>query len=555
MKKFDLRWTVLLACAVICLQAVCAVPEMLAGYQDMDFGQGKFGYIKLPEVKLDDNDLVDPFLAESVPFATITLADSGITGNLLYQRTIFEGKPAQKYGWQGYIYVTTTYNGKEIEYQSYDNPDIYYGIIDFPEGRFYGFYTTGYKGGHPFNYTRLLYGTLVDKDGNRVDVNGVLPSQYSNKKFNPVGTYYLNRIFGAYDAKITLKAGGAGQINLTKLSHHTAHPRLVGTSTERYASGKVKKQHRLLSGGYDFYLHTNITVPIKWTMDDSQIEITYSAKPTINVKGEVDAATEFKNTEISASDRQIEKQRHRADLPTNEDFKEQKKIVVDDANESFKPGETRYIPVDWHNSEMAMVKYVIPDKMPLYIPMTYKNWDLSNEKYYDLIGLSEGLTSKYVKNRENGASNYYPILIQRMKNAIKYTDIPLLKQCQEFAISDVNMADMTGTIVFFNDAHMYESVLSLDDDDKIDVTLFNEKLSDDNIFSQTIAQVKETDEYINSYAKDKRRSKIVKEYNKAVKGYRYSFETPAANFGDLYRVYYGLGKTLELQKQYKGMLE
>ncbi|MDE6512683.1 MAG: hypothetical protein K2L05_00675 [Muribaculaceae bacterium] len=539
---------------VINLIGYAEVPEILNGFQDMNYGYGKCGYIMLPTTDIAKDNLVDVFLAESTPLDKITLADSGIEGNIMYIKTIISGKPQQKYGWQGYVFRIENYKGKEIKYQVYDNPDVYYAIIDFPMGRYYGFYTTGYKGGHPFNGARLLSGTLVDSTGVCQDVTGCLPSQLESSNWNPVGKYYANdELWGYHNMQLIFNQDRTGKLIFKKTSRHQAVQYWKGSATRRKSNGQ-KEKIRSLTGGYHFYIHNTISVPIKWSKEDENIKVIYSAKPIINIKGEVDGDNEFNNMSITEADKRIQRQVHRNDLPQNEDYLKQKKVIENVGIRNFPVGDGFDIKVHARHKGMIILN-INKDSKRYYFPISSVALDLSNKEYYSLLSKIPNIKNLYTTVRENGAKNYIPILIQRLKNAIRYTDISLLKNCHDFALYNVNMANMHCSIKFITEGHLYTSSLILNKDDLIDEAHFNENLLENKQYSQVSEQIKKNDEFIKSYSKDKRRSKIVKEYNSKMKTYRKILDSPTNDFGALSRLESCQKSILQLQDSYLKLLQ
>lgn len=508
----------------------------------------------------DPDNFVDPALVDSRDLGTLP---DGM-GQLKYILPVHEAEPATQYGgWGGMRFIERTINGKKWLYQDYLNPYIYYIISELPSGaRYYGLYTSGYdkiedvaagkQSSHPFTACYAVYGTLVNPDGSEEKVVQYLDSQWKKLAVaKPSGTYYMHNYYAFEALEITFNPGGVGKVvaHLPR-TYHQAPQEFGGSQTERYKNGRVKKVHRQLRGGYHFYMDGSATTNMKWSLKDGKLDITLTSKPTFSTKGAIDFDRSFANMEISASDRRIEEGKYRQDFPTNDyvvEAKENKKQTL----ESEYRGHDLSLPVLHLAKNEILLDIKSDNRVGHFYWVLDRQRDIDGILSYCYNNLSK-LVQTYAERREYGVKKQYEFFCRNTPMGIA-SSIPVLANNQGYVVSDINPVDRTAMIGFISGGKEYEAKMQFDAKWHLDNSLVQSSLKEIDEITPVNEKISADNAHILEYKKDKRRSKIVKNYEKEAK--RITIPASYANLDEYFALRKKQEQMIKLQEETLKALE
>lgn len=509
-------------------------------------------------------ELVDELLKPATPIGTIKSNGTKIFYAKEIQKALSEYEAEGGYGaWRTII---ETINGREVQYLPYVKPYIYYVIAEIPgeEGTFYGFYTTGFNNIvdvqcksrselHPKGFERPLYGVFVRPDGTRSRYVARSQAELKKDKLKaPAGKYFLTNHPNFKNLEFTFNAGGTGTVRFNHNRHrHQAVTYMAGESATYHHSGPLKGRRkgtaRRFTGGYHFFLYPYAIQPMKWKMaENGNIEITFTGKPTINVPGEVDAETEFANMTITASDMAIEKSLHRQDFPTNEDVLREKENWTEVLKEQ----------VAQQNSFVLTPYHIGKNQIIIYTPQR------NGVNGYNLLGKAEKSTvydkslteipdfvKTYASNREYGAMTLGKRMKKNIQRALPSAGITSYK------VTNLNPITGCADIEYVKDGARYTSALEIDQDGHLNAQKLRDASVEDNSLTNLCDNVKANDEKIMAYKKDKRRSKIVKEYEKKYKKISTLANPIFSDIDSYYSRKEDINSVLKMQNEYLQALE
>lgn len=515
-----------------------------------------------PKYYPDPYDLVDTLFFRNEKKATFPQA-----GDIYYLQAL-DG-PAVEAGFNdgfGAKWVEKTINGKKWEYIPYSFPALCYIASKLPNngGDFYGFYTTGFekseemlKGApqeNPYSRFGLIYGTIVHPDGERETFIRRPESEWKKLSVSkPSGTFYVHDYSDKYqNLDITFNAGGTGRIvyHLPR-TEHQAPQEIAGMSTQRRANGTVKKHHRSFTGGYWFYMNATITSPIKWTYTDGTLTITPTGKATTAVSGGINYERTWARQSITESDKQIENGKHRADFPNNEYVVAAKKSTKERVDDYAASLEQLEFPVV-HMTQKEILVGTDSENFPgkfYYIINRSKTYD--NIMDYGLESIDR-LFQRFSAKRVPPSTKLYNHFVTNAKIGISMAQAPLAEALY-YVVDDINPMDRSAKIGFVTPGHLYAATLKFDAKWHVDNSVLQSSLTEDNTIADNRARIAANNERIAEYKKDKRRAKIVKNYEKRVKDM-----TPAETFSTLeqFRALLGQQKRLlEIQEETLKSLE
>lgn len=197
---------------------------------------------------------------------------------------------------------------------------------------------------------------------------------------------------------------------------HQAPQEFGGSYAERYKSGRIKKVHRNLSGGYWFYIDATATQTVKWKVDDGQIVIERTGKPAFNIGGGIDHDRSFANMEITASDRRIEEGKHRQDFPHNE-YVLKAKESARQTLEEYVTNTTLYFPTLHITKNEIMVDQKKDNRVGHYYWVLDKKSGPEYILSYCYDNLST-LIGTYADTREYGVKKQYDFFVRNTPSAI-----------------------------------------------------------------------------------------------------------------------------------------
>lgn len=506
------------------------------------------------------DDFVDPGLVDSRSLGTLP----GGMGTLKYAKPLHDAEIATQYdGWGAVKFIKRTVKGKEWVYQDYLSPNIYYIISELPSGaRYYGIYTSGYESiydvaagsepKHPFTKCYAVYGTLVNPDGTTEPVIQYTQDEWKKLTIaKPTGVYYMHDFSEFKAVEVTFNAGGTGKLVYSlPRSYHQAPQEFGGSSVQRYKSGRVKKVHRNLSGGYRFYIDGKATQTMKWKLVDGVITIERTGKPTFNVGGGIDFDRTFANMTITASDRRIEEGKHRQDFPTNEYVLEAKEM----ARNTLEQGVTNtnlYLPVLHLTKNEIMLDLKKDNRVGHLYWVLDKSLEGENILSYCYDHLNE-MVGLYADRREYGVKKLYEYFTRNVPSALASAPAPL-SQNTGYYVGNIDPAARTGKILFTADHKVYKADLAFDSKWHLDNALVTSSLKGYIAVEAYNDSISANNAKILEYKKDKRRSKIVKNYEKEAK----RIEIPASftTIDDYYAVRKRQDEMLALQKETLSALE
>lgn len=410
------------------------------------------------------------------------------------------------------------------------HPNMYYIISELPgnAGRYYGFYTSGHNNLQEVlssNSTStaakeydLVYGTVVRPDGTREEIAVRPESEWKKLETGkPTGTFYIDQPDSRFKTlELTFYAGGTGKATYyMPRTMHQAPQEIAGMSTQRYASGRVKKHHRTFSGGYWFYMDGKATVNIKWSLADGLLTITPVGKFVTNVTGGIDQDRTWANQHITESDKRIENGKHRADFPTNEYVKEAKSSKLETLNDyTANMGEMKYNVRHVTKNEIMMA-----NKSNNY-PGTYYFFAKRSKDDADFVGYGlenlHRVYSKFKDVREFGVDRLYQLFVNNAKVGLGMAPAPL-SQAVYYQVVDINPADRTATVKFIVPNKEYKAKLKFDNRWHLDNAALQSSLEECTDIPDLAKTIAANHARIMEYKKDKRRAKIVKKYEKFVK--------------------------------------
>ena len=506
----------------------------------------------------DPEDFVDPALIESRDLGTLP---DGF-GTLRYYSCLVDGHVPYESG-KGYRRVTKTINGKKWDYEDFDRPYVYYIISELPSGaRYYGLYTSGFQkladlaagkpAEHPYSAAYPVYGTLVQPDGTSERVIQYTDEQWKKLTVSkPVGTYYLRDFSVFNQLDVTFNAGGTGKIvyHLPRTMHQ-APQEFGGSYAERYKSGRIKKVHRNLSGGYWFYIDATATQTVKWKVDDGQIVIERTGKPAFNIGGGIDHDRSFANMEITASDRRIEEGKHRQDFPHNE-YVLKAKESARQTLEEYVTNTTLYFPTLHITKNEIMVDQKKDNRVGHYYWVLDKKSGPEYILSYCYDNLST-LIGTYADTREYGVKKQYDFFVRNTPSAIAGAPAPLNRNAGYF-VGSISPVDRTGKVFFIADGKEYATRLAFDEKWHLDNALVTSSLKEGHSIADTNDSISANNARILEFKKDKRRGKIVKNYEKEAK--RIVIPSSFATLDDFYTVCKRQQEMLALQKETLSALE
>lgn len=409
-------------------------------------------------------------------------------------------------------------------------PRMYYIISSLPgnAGRYYGFYSAGHNNlgevlsgnaaaGTTSDYS-LVYGTVIRPDGTREDV--VIRPESEWKKLDvgkPAGTFYIHDYSSQIQMlELTFNAGGTGKATFyMPRSTHQAPQEISGMSTQRNANGTVKKRHRSFSGGYYFYLDGKATVNMKWSIADGKLTITPVGTPVTGVTGGIDEDKTWARQEITESDKRIENGKHRADFPTNEYVKKAKNRKL----EALKEYMADMGGISFNVRHVTKNEILMGNKSENF-PGTYyfmadRNKNGDGFVTYALDNLKNAF-SQFSKSREFGADRLYQVFVNNAQVGIGMAPAPL-GDALTYQVTDINPFDRTGTIHFIVPGKVYKANLGFDNRWHVDNALLQSSLEENTDIADAAKTIAANHDRIMGYKSDKRRAKIVKNYEKTVK--------------------------------------
>ncbi|GEM_PF-6789742 len=474
----------------------------------------------------DKYELVDTILMGNKKLGTYPKA-----GDVYYIQDL--GGPSVNAGFNGgfgAMTVTKTVNGKKWEYIPYDYPALCYIASKLPGGAgdFYGFYTTGFEKTdkmlagepqkNPYSRPGIIYGTVVRPDGER-ETYLVRPEAEWKKLAvsKPTGTFYIHDFSEDFKAlEITFNAGGTGKIvyHLPR-TEHQAPQEIAGMSTQRRSNGTVKKRHRSFTGGYHFYMDGTISTPMKWTYKDGKLDVTPTGKPTTNVSGGIDYEKTWAKHSVTASDKAIENGKYRADFPTNEYVVEAKKATKATVDAYAAHLEALGFPVVHMTQKEILVGLDSKNFPGKFYYMMDRNKTSDPIMGYCLDVLS-GIFDKFAATRTPGHARLFNNFTSNAKIGIAMAGEPL-RGCLYYKVSDINPAERTAKVDFLVPGKEYTADLRFDQKWHVDNALLQSSLKEDSGIAEKRALIAANDAKILEYKKDKRRAKIVKNYEKQVK--------------------------------------
>lgn len=476
-------------------------------------------------------EFVDPLLANENATTVLTFTENHVPmakAKVLYSQPILIGGLQQISGW---VTRTEIIRGKKQSYTVYDKPFVYYGILDFPEGRFYGLFTTGFddlydasnkpiEDLHPLGDVKILIGTLVNTDGSEEEIVGITPDKLLKKLSKPNGTYNMREAYSFKDIQFTFNPGGSGKAVFKKQYRRQAVPYMASNTTERNKAGRVVKRHRRITGGYHFFVKTTASTNYKWEVSDNGlITITFIGKPTVIVKCEVDGDTEFQNTLISESDKRIERQLHRQDITSNEDALKEKKLATERAKDYFTENKELHISPQFIGNDKIITCYRSSkyDDLYFYSLLQRKKFDNTNEWYDTALRNIPDYIASYASSRDYGIITAFPEIRRKLTKAIENTSFDLLKSATDYYAYDLADNGKSGDIRFVSNGKLYSSHFQLNNNNQLDNESLTSTLNEDKSVTDNDAKINNNHDKIIEYKKDKRRGKIVKKYEKTVK--------------------------------------
>lgn len=518
----------------------------------------------------DPHDFVDPLLANEEAAVKIRFTENhdftGSEAKILYSKLLSKPEPKQQYGWAGLITATGVIRGKKASFQVYESPYVYYGILDFPQGRFYGLFTTGFDNLydavhndistlHPLGDIRIMGGTLVKPSGEKIELVGVTPDKLNDKVSKPSGTYHYRNFMGYDNLDFTFNQGGTGKATFEDSYRRQAVPTLNNMAVERNQSGRAKKTRRQIGGGYDFYVNTTIGQNFKWSIkDDGVIDINFTGKPTITVQCKVDESTEFANMVISESDRRIEMQRHRQDIHTNKDAVREKKLATERAKEKF--SETRGTGLSTHLMIKDRIITRHLDKntaLPYYSMALKKKYDNTDRWFDDVLTDMQRYIQSFAKNREYGALKLFPTIKKKLTNAISSSSYSPLSSASDYYVYELSPDGLSGKIKFVSSGKKFDADFTLDADFNISQSNLS-SIKEDLTILEKDAEIQRNNSIILDFQKDKKRKKIVQEYQKETK-HTFPLYLGYTTLDEFEKINEQQDQLLKIQTRYRNELE
>lgn len=470
----------------------------------------------------DKNDLVDTLLIEKEIIGTLPEVGEVYYYKYLYGPTFSDFNDSLEP-------KTEVINGKKWTYSNYSSPAVAYVITKLPGGQgwYYGFYTPGYEKfddafegkpkTHPRSKNLKIYGTVVRPDGTRETLLERMPAEWKKLSVaKPAGTYYIHDFSNDFKTlEITFAPGGTGKIvyHLPRTVHQ-APQEFGGSRTERYANGSVKKRHRFLKGGYHFNLDSKITSNMKWTYANGEITITPTGKPATSIAASLNEELTWRKTTVTDADRRFENSRYRSDMPTNEyvvEAKKNKQELLDEVVAKVK--ELNYT-----------VPYVTKNEILVEMPSSnfpgkyfFRMTTDKNEGIFEYcMDNLDGIHAYYDRRRAYGADRQYKNFVNNGKIGIRMAGAPL-SEALSYTVTGIDPGRRTGTISFLCPGKLYTAQLKFDDGWHVDKALLNSTLTEDTSLADRDAAIAANHDRIMQYKKDKRRGKIVKNYEKLTK--------------------------------------
>lgn len=417
------------------------------------------------------------------------------------------------------------YDAYDYSRSHFSYPATSYVVTKLPgdAGDFYGFYTTGFEKSEEV-YTgksktgSIIYGTVVRPDGSRETL--ILRPEAAWKKLavsKPTGTFYIHDYNNDFKTvELVFNAGGTGRIIYhMPRSYHQAPQEIGGMSTQRHANGRIKKRHRSFTGGYRFYMDGTITTPMKWKYADGELSVTPTGKATTAVSGGIDYERTWAGRTVTESDKRIENGKFRADFPTNEyvvEAKKAEKVAADEYATSLSPMEFPVVHMTQKEILIGLNSKSVPGKY-YYVMDRKKESDPMMTYGLEALGT---LFDTYSKAKRPAVSRLYDIFVKNGKIGISMAQAPL-SSALTYKVYDINPIDRTARISFIVPSHVYDANLSFDSRWHVDNAQLQSSLTEDNTIADNRALIAANNERILEYKKDKRRSKIVKKYEKYVK--------------------------------------
>ncbi len=433
---------------------------------------------------------------------------------------------------------------KTFKYRAYDSPYIYYAILDMPSGaRFYGLVTTGYNDmetvmdkpksdWHPYTQVQPVSGTIVDADGNQSSFFLYSDADWKKLKIaKPLGTYNIDGFRGYERVTLTFNQGGTGSMTLLPYVHTQSFITYSGGDLkQKMANGRTKKRVNVIMGGPHSWQITSKR-NFKWTInDEGDLVITPTGAATIFPKDWVPVVqdnTLFLSKADSLHNRRQVEYDHKYVHDEIIEYNKNIKITTKERAEEFAP------IVIW-NPQITKKEIVGVEEVNLGTLVTRK--DLAEGKYngsriYLGPKLDDEMKVAYVKRvynkvptlKENfkkkrvfGADLQYNKWQDRTKIlVIKNKDV--FGSNPDYTVLSPSVKGKRASIVFYNNGKRCYADMYFDGDGQIDLNKLKQSITFDNEIEENNAKIADLNSKIMEYKKDKRRGKIVKDYEKRFK--------------------------------------
>ncbi len=493
----------------------------------------------LPKSEYDDS-FVDTFLPADESLGSLTIDKNN--WDLKYYDQIFSASATNE-GPKTFVEKNKK-TGKSVTHNVLASPYVYYAILDMPSGdRFYGIVTTGYDDmetiinkpnydWHPYTKVEAVSGTVVDANGNQSDFTSFSDADlYKPKNIKPVGTYYIDD-FGGYErVSFTFYQGGTGSLKLVPYVHTQRFITYSGGDLKKKtASGRVKRRTNVVMGGPHSW-QISSKQNFKWSIDDwGTLTITPTGAVTIIPKDwvtEGDGNTYWSSKADSIrSRRQAEndhKYLHDEIIEYNKEMKISAKkdaeIFGAQALSIFDPQitKTEIIGNIGSFSKSAQSKIHLKTELADKLPNKLNEMKLAYAKeVYNNVPL---IKKTWDTKRKFGVDIQYSKWKDRTKIfVVRNKDIFGVNP--DYTVFNPSVKNGKANIVFYNNGKRCIADLHFNNEGKIDIDKLKQSITFDNEIEENNAKIDQLNSQILEYKKDKRRRKIIKEYEKEL---RYSF--------------------------------
>ena len=478
----------------------------------------------------DVKDYVDTLLTLSDPQP---LAVGGKTWNILYSESLRRARPETNAMGDPKMRRVTDKQGKTITYKVYDSPNIYYVIADLPanEGRYYGLITCGYdpiqtvlskekKAWHPLTRVEPVQGTIVMPDGSRKELNIHSDDEWAKANLKqPAGSYWALNSLGAKKLNLTFNPGGTGSMTIygytKEWNLELVQAESIGGQRNSY-TGRMRKGARDLSGGYTVWMTPVGKRAFKWKLNaDGEIEITPTGAATgSHEEGISENQQGAEQYYASKSEEQTHKAQQRNDFKNqNEEAREARKEMNSagkEAAEAF--GAFKLKPQHISRKEM-LADY---NGATLYFTSAQPD---PNDPYQTKLYGTLGSMRSYTANRRSfGAETILNNYKMDAKRAVA-AHPEIFGNNPQFEVYDIDIKTGKARLIFISENTYKQGKLHIDRKGRFDTEAFKSSLLDYNELPKLQEKIEELNSQIMSYKSDKRKKKIVGNYEKGYKNF------------------------------------